>query len=158
MNRNPSLLHCALLFAALSLLPLAGCKRESTAPKPAVAASPAPQAPAPVAATDAETFAGTFTGTLPCGNCDSIDETLSLRPDGSFELHDVYAGGKGDVTLDGHWGLDAGGKSLHLDPDSATEAQRVLAITSHAQLDPMGHDGKPDPSGSYTLRRTPDKR
>lgn len=38
------------------------------------------------------TFAGVYSGELPCSNCDAIEATLWLRPDGTFFLRQTFKG------------------------------------------------------------------
>ncbi len=91
---------------------------------------------------DRASFAGTFTGTLPCADCPGIDETLQLDADGRFELTDVYRA-RPDSThvVHGTWSLQAERAQLRLDPDNQRDVDRVFAIDQEGTLAPLGMDG-----------------
>jgi copper homeostasis protein (lipoprotein) len=167
--------HKPLVASALLCLALVGCKREETpavAP-PEVVAQPAT---APVASATAsrsatpdlagagvepnaagfssKAFAGTFHGTLPCADCPGIDETLELKPDGSFRLTDVYRDRPaGTHEVAGSWTSEADDSRIRLDPNSKGEDDRTFSIVSNDELAAVGSDGKPLPGPAQRLTR-----
>lgn len=164
-----------LIASALACLALLGCKREAPAPDAAPEAA-VPQAAAPVASAttsqaatpdlagagvepnaagfSSKAFAGTFHGALPCADCPGIDETLELKPDGSFRLTDVYRD-RPAATRDvaGSWTSEENDSRIRLDPNSKGEEDRVFTIVSNDQLDAVGSDGKPLPGPAQRLTR-----
>jgi copper homeostasis protein (lipoprotein) len=166
-----------LLASALAAISLGGCKREApvaTAPEtttPAVTASTTIAAPATVARVaepdlagagvqpnaagfSSKAFAGTFSGSLPCADCPGIDETLELKPDGSFTLTDVYRDKpSGTHSIAGSWNSEDKDTRVRLDPNSKGEADRVFAIAGKDALEALGSDGKPLPGPAQRLTR-----
>ena len=166
-----------LLASALAAITLAGCKREApvapapetTAPAATVSATvAAPSTVAPVAEPDlagagvqpnaagfnSKDFAGTFSGALPCADCPGIDETLELKPDGSFTLTDVYRDKpSGTHSIAGSWNSEEQDTRVRLDPNSKGEADRVFTIAGKDALEVVGIDGKPLPGPAQRLTR-----
>ncbi len=158
-----------LIASALVCLALLGCKREAPTPTAPEAAAPADSATTSRAAMpdlagagvepnaagfSSKAFAGTFHGTLPCADCPGIDETLELKPDGSFRLTDVYRdrpAGTHDVA--GSWTSEENDSRIRLDPNSKGEDDRVFTIVSNDELDAVGSDGKPLPGPAQRLTR-----
>lgn len=163
-----------LLVAMLVAMSVAvvACKRETPAAPEAVApetaapaavAAPVPQADMAragvqpnAAGFSSKAFAGVFIGTLPCADCPGIEETLELKPDGSFALLDVYKERpQGARTVAGSWTTEDNDKRIRLDPNTKAEQDRLYAITSDDEITPLGADGKPARSGlDYSLRRS----
>src|SRR4051812_13928935 len=158
-----------LLASALAVIAVAGCKREApVTPEPA-AVTPAAAAPATTAAPatiapaaqpdlagagvqpnaagfSSKAFAGTFSGSLPCADCPGIDETLELKPDGSFTLTDVYRDRpSANRSVAGSWNSEEHDTRVRLDPNSKGEADRVFTIAGTDTLEAVGGDGKPLP-------------
>ena len=166
-----------LLASALAAITLAGCNREapvSPAPEPAtpaVSASATMAAPATIgrvaepdlagagvqpnaAGFSSKDFAGTFSGSLPCADCPGIDETLELKPDGSFTLTDVYRDRpSGTHSIAGSWNAEEKDTRVRLDPNSKGEADRLFAIAGKDALEAIGADGKPLPGPAQRLTR-----
>lgn len=163
-----------LIASALVSMALLGCKRETPTPVSPEAAAPEGAAPAASATTTragtpdlagagvepnaagfgSKAFAGTFHGALPCADCPGIDETLELKPDGSFRLTDVYRD-RPDATHDtaGSWTSEENDSRIRLDPNSKGEVDRVFTIVSNDELDAVGSDGKPLPGPAQRLTR-----
>ena len=152
MNRK--LLLPALLFTAI-----AACKPQAPV-EPAVtadtASAEATAAPAPVAAEsapsasaadvpfDVKGFAGTFSGTLSCADCPGIDSRITLAADGTYRLQEARQGQPDTgIDSDGTWTAEENGSRIRLDPNSKSEMDRLYAVTSKDQLDPLDADGKP---------------
>jgi copper homeostasis protein (lipoprotein) len=166
-----------LLASALAAITLAGCKREvpvAPAPEaatPAVTASATIAAPATVsrvaepdlagagvqpnaAGFSSKAFAGTFSGTLPCADCPGIDETLELKPDGSFTLTYVYRDRpSGTHSIAGSWNSEENDTRVRLDPNTKSDADRVFTIAGKDALEAVGGDGKPLPGPTQRLTR-----
>jgi copper homeostasis protein (lipoprotein) len=147
-----------LLAVMASTLVIAACKPQAPAEPatPAAAAAPVATAePAPVAAEsarastaadvpfDVKGFAGTFRGTLPCADCPGIDTTISLKPDGTYALHEVYQGKPGSFDGDGTWTAEENGQRVRLDPNSKSEQDRVFAVKSSDEIESLDTEGKP---------------
>jgi len=94
-----------------------------------------------------------FTGTLPCADCEGIDYHLDLFPDRSFFLRQEYRG-KPDGRFDdiGSWGLSSDGQVLVL--YGGREAKLRFELKGPDELRLMGLDGQPIVSEHhYSLRR-----
>ena len=167
-----------LLLAMTSVLAVAACKPQApaepeapAAPAPAEtaaapAAAPAEQAPvalesAPASSAadvpfDTKGFAGVFSGTLPCADCSGIDTTITLNRDGTYTVHESYQGKPGNgFNGDGNWTAEENGKRVRLDPNSKGEADRLFAIASQDELDPLDATGKAiDSKAPHALKRT----
>lgn len=161
-----------LLIASIALVCIAvvACKREApAAPEAAAPVTPASAAvPAPetdmahagvqpnAAGFSSKAFAGIFKGTLPCANCPGIDETLELKPDGSFALTDVDRDRpQGTHTIAGSWSAEDKDQRIRLDPNTKAEQDRVYAIASDDQITVLGSDGKPASGPAQSLHRSP---
>lgn len=143
-----------LLAAVLSTLAIAACKPQAPA-EPATDATPAvvPAEPAPVAveSTPAKTaedvpfdtkgFAGTFSGTLPCADCPGIDTKITLKPDGTYTLHETYQGKKDSFDGDGTWTAEENGQRIRLDPNSKSENDRLYAVKSNDEIEVLDTEG-----------------
>jgi copper homeostasis protein (lipoprotein) len=164
---NPKLLIGLLVAMSVAV----ACKRDAPAAPEAIApqaAAPAAvSAPAPevdmaragvqpnAAGFSSKAFAGVFKGDLPCADCPGIEETLELKPDGSFALLDVYKERpQGARTFAGSWTIEVNDTRLRLDPNTKAEQDRLYAITSDDVIMPLGLDGNPATGGlEYNLRR-----
>jgi len=148
---------------ALTALTLFGCKKEPAA-ETATPVAPAAQAPAAdpalvAAATpsdfDLRSFAGTFSGTLPCADCPGIDTTIVLVGDGSYTLDETYKDKPdGNHKGDGNWTAEDSGTRLRLDPNSKSDEDRLFEIVGKNQIRMLGKDGAPvDSKLNYSLTR-----
>lgn len=146
-----------LLAVMASTLAIAACKPQAPAEPATPAADTAPAAaePVPVAAEsaratsaadvpfDVKGFAGTFSGTLPCADCPGIDTTVTLKPDGTYAVHEVYQGKPGSFDGDGTWTAEENGKRVRLDPISKSEQDRVFVVKSNDEIESLDAEGKP---------------
>jgi copper homeostasis protein (lipoprotein) len=152
-----------LIGSILASLTLVGCQRDVPAVAATDAAAPAPETNlAPAAAQDSAVdfkgsgFAGTYTGMLPCADCPGIDETLVLKPDGSFTLTDAYRDRPtGTRTVAGSWTSEDGDARIRLDPTGKDEAVRFLAIGPDGALDLLDRDGHAPTGPRQQLTRSP---
>ncbi|KQY52088.1 copper resistance protein NlpE [Lysobacter sp. Root494] len=144
-----------LLAVMASTLAIAACKPQAPA-EPAAEAAPAatvePGAPvavesAPSVATaapfDVKGFAGTFSGTLPCADCPGIDTTISLKPDGTYTVHEAYQGKPDSFDGDGTWTAEENGQRVRLDPNSKSEQDRLFVVKSNDEIESLDLEGKP---------------
>jgi copper homeostasis protein (lipoprotein) len=163
-----SMNHRLLLIALASTFAIAACKPHAPAEPaaPAADATPAPAEPAPVAVEsapanaaadvpfDVKGFAGTFAGTLPCADCSGIDTSISLKPDGSYTVHETYQGKQGGFDGDGTWTAEENGKRIRLDPNSKSEQDRLFAVKSKDEIETLDMEGKPITSSApHALKR-----
>jgi copper homeostasis protein (lipoprotein) len=158
-----------LLAVMASTLVIAACKPQAPAEPAAPAADTAPAAsaePAPVATEstpassaadvpfDVKGFAGTFSGTLPCADCPGIDTTISLKPDGTYTVHEAYQGKPDSFDGDGTWTAEENGKRVRLDPNSKSEQDRLFAVKSSDEIESLDIEGKPiDTQIPHALKR-----
>ncbi|MDB6164599.1 MAG: hypothetical protein JWL98_2031 [Xanthomonadaceae bacterium] len=154
------------LVASALAIGLLGCKRDDSTPTATTAATPAETPALPdlagagvqpnAAGFSSKAFAGTFHGTLPCADCPGIDETLELKPDGSFKLTDAYRDRPaGTQVVAGSWTSEERDTHLRLDPNSKGEQDRLFAIGSGNTLTVLGNDGQPAGGPTQILHRTP---
>lgn len=61
-------------------------------------------------------WAGTYAGTIPCADCDGIEQTLEIKADGTYKETSKYQGvGKGETfNEEGKYEWDAAGNKLTL--------------------------------------------
>lgn len=120
--------------ANLVLTRVAGAK----APEPPAQEPPAPPLP-PLPFTN---LPATFTGTLPCADCDGIRYHLNLFPDDSFFLRMTYAGKAGASADDiGSWALSSDRRVLVL--KGRGEESQFFAVRSPGVLRKLDRDGRP---------------
>ncbi len=135
----------------LTALTLSGCKKE--APPEAAAAADAAAQPAapdpaleaaanPVLDFDMRTFAGTFSGTLPCADCAGTDTRITLTGDGTYTIDESYQGkATAPARGDGNWTAEDNGVRLRLDPNSKSDADRLFEIVGKDEIRLMDKDG-----------------
>ncbi|MGM0564562.1 MAG: copper resistance protein NlpE [Pseudomonadota bacterium] len=107
---------------------------------------------------DSARFAGVYRGVLPCASCPGIETTLTLMPEGRFELEEAYQEEDSEPFLmTGQWRpledaeID---NTLILEPDDQNEAERYFLLDDEGatQLD---SDGQPiDSDLDYRLSKT----
>jgi copper homeostasis protein (lipoprotein) len=153
---------------ALTVLTLSGCKQgpepstETAAPavatpEPAPTVDPALAAAATPSDFDMRSFAGSFSGTLPCADCPGTDTRIELAGDGNYLLEETYQGKQGgNVKGDGTWTAEEGGTRLRLDPNNKSADDRLFEIVNDNEIRLLGKDGKAIASQSdYRLKRIP---
>lgn len=155
-----------LLVAVLSAIAIAACKPQAPtepAETPAApvaaetATAPEPVQPEPVQEVpfDTKGFAGAFSGTLPCADCPGLNTQISLNRDGTYTVHEVYQGKAGSFDTGGTWTAEENGKRLRLDPDSKAEQDRLFAVVSNDQIEPLDGEGKAlQTQAPHSLKRT----
>ena len=95
-----------------------------------------------------------FTGTLPCADCEGIDTRLDLFPDGAFYLHRVYRGHASDAFDEiGSWRFDAPTGVLAL--SDAGDGPMRFSLVGEDELRLLDRQGRRIESElDYSLRRT----
>lgn len=71
-------------------------------------------------------WAGTYKGTVPCGDCEGIATALTLTQDGTYILHEEYLGtGSKPFTEKGPFSWDAAGSVIALGDDTPPRSYKV---------------------------------
>ena len=112
-----------ILSAALALVACGGNAPKKTA----AAGTQATTAAAPDMHT-AETsldYLGTYEGTLPAADCPGIRTTLTLNPDGTYELHMKYIDRDTELDEWGRFTIEANQLTLYPDEGEPTDSYRV---------------------------------
>lgn len=146
--KEPCLRIPRVVVLSSSVLLLAGCAQGlgtssgTPGPDPAVGASPA-----------TITLPASFTGTLPCADCEGIAYRLDLFPDWSFFLRTVYLGrDPGQVDDVGSFDWSSDGEVLVA--QGGREAPLRFAVVSADELRLLDLAGRPIESGlNYSFRR-----
>jgi copper homeostasis protein (lipoprotein) len=128
--RTPSM-GCTLLFT-LTLTLAAGC---------ASSGLPEPQAPAAAVRMVPPV---TYTGRLPCADCPGIQLTVTLFPDSTFRLRQVYQDRPEVFHNLGRWSVEENGSRLVL--RGGTVAPRFSQIVGADSLRMLDHFGRPTQS------------
>lgn len=131
------------ILCIVFLLNLSGCSTHHTS----VENNPSSPLPVP----------STFTGRLPCTDCDHIDVTLNLFGNGFYQLRRTRAKGEAleSNTQAGQWQYNSGDKQIILDGEEGAVGRLTLAEKNTLRIDDTkGVQGSV--SGSYALTRTPD--
>jgi copper homeostasis protein (lipoprotein) len=143
----------------LLLLSCLGCAESPYEAAHGPAASPAAHREDSVASALAPiALPATFRGVLPCADCEGIEHTLTLRPDGSYWQSLRYLGvasDSGDTSLEiGRWSIDSTPERLELRGES--EAAELWRRQGEGALRKLDHEGNPIKSSlSYTIHRLP---
>lgn len=133
-----------LLFACLTL---AACNGEKAGNKDE--SGPA--------AFNANALAGTFTGKLPCMDCEAIATSLLLKSDGTYQLDEKFVGRETNSELrsSGRWNTNTPHNQIILDPSSQDWADRPFQVVSSDEIVQLDGNGVPyTTDGSYSLTRS----
>lgn len=128
MRRVPALVpRLAALAAALSLLVTVPAVAQET----------------PVTGAHGLSLPATFTGTLPCADCEGIDHHLDVFPDQTYQMRRVWRGRPEPLSRDeiGHWHADPGREAIVL--TGAAEAPQFWQVTGNGGLRAMDLEGNP---------------
>ncbi len=108
---------------------------------------------APTKEPPAETFAGTYQGTMPCEGCASDAATLTLSADGNYSIQRPGA----NPGSNGSWISEEGGNRIRLDPVRKADGSQLWAVSSRNTLQRLDDDGTPLARDvkPETLRRMP---
>ncbi len=104
----------------------------------------------------------TYSGTLPCADCEGIvtELTLQKQPDNHFTLKETYQGknqtfpSEGTYTIVHGTPVDPGATVIHLNPDKDRNLQRYYQQVNDNELLLLDADQKTIQSGrNYTLKK-----
>lgn len=142
-------MRIAAIVLASSILPLSGCAHGPGASSPAAGAGDAAAGPPAGIALPAS-----FTGMLPCADCEGIDYRLDLFADRSFYLRMTYRG-RAPGEFDDIGSFDWSSDRRALVAQGGREAPLRLAVVSAEELRLLDLSGQPiESSLDYSLRRT----
>ncbi|MFN3874705.1 MAG: copper resistance protein NlpE N-terminal domain-containing protein [Flavobacteriales bacterium] len=144
MNR-PSMIAAALVFALLG-----AC---GTPQAPAPDPLPANPAPADNSRTSLD-WAGTYSGTMPCADCEGIATRLTLNDDGTYLLQTQYLG-KGDELFVHEGRFDWKGDGNHIMLQGIEDGPSIYQVGEN-HLRQRDMEGKPitgDLADNYVLRK-----
>src|SRR5690606_35967731 len=96
---------------------------------------------------------GTYTGTLPCADCEGIETTLVLNEDLSFERKSVYKGNKSETFNDkGKFSWDESGNVITLEIADENPKYKVKE-GSVVLLDQTGEENTGELADHYILKK-----
>ena len=145
------------LFIAIMLLMLGACDSPPPAAQETNAngESSAPVADAAHNSRNALDWPGTYTGILPCADCEGIETTITLRGDGTFEREQRYLGKPGaPVTDSGQFAWNEAGSIVTLAPDGETLQMYQVGENQLFHLDRAGNRISGDLAPLYILRQS----
>jgi heat shock protein HslJ len=120
-----------------------------------------PSAPAPRSLSrgdDSRTsldWSGTYTGVVPCADCEGIETTITLRADHAYTITTKYLG-KDDPgsTLDGTFAWNEAGSEIALRELSNAPSRYLVGENALIQLDLSGERITGELASRYILRKT----
>lgn len=104
----------------------------------------------------------TYSGTLPCADCEGIvtELTLQRRPDLHFNLKETYQGKNQTLRSDGDYKIvhgtasDPGATVIQLNPEKDKNLQRYIQQVDENELKLLDSDQKTIQNGkNYTLKK-----
>lgn len=96
---------------------------------------------------------GTYQGILPCADCEGIETTLTLNPDGSYTLEQVYKGKEGNqFKSDGKFTWNQAGNTVTLVDEEAPN-QYFVGENMLMKLDMNGEKATGDLASFYNLSK-----
>jgi hypothetical protein len=99
----------------------------------------------------------TYSGVVPCADCESIEVIINLFDDNSFEKRSLYSGrkstgpGSNEIVENGTWMMH--GDTLHLVEVSAGPNRYIRTDSSIIQLDMDGNKISGALADKYVLKR-----
>ena len=99
----------------------------------------------------------TYSGVIPCADCESIEVIINLFDDNSFEKRSLYIGrkstgpGSNEVTVNGTWMMHV--DTLHLSDIAAGPSRYIRTDSSIIQLDMEGKKITGGLADKYVLKR-----
>ncbi|MGF1683276.1 copper resistance protein NlpE [Photobacterium minamisatsumaniensis] len=97
---------------------------------------------------------GTYTGVLPCADCEGIKTELVLQLDGTFTLVEVYLGKeKGTFEQEGTFNWNAAGNTVSLVGGKDEAVQYFVAENKLFRLDQNGERVTGDLASHYVLKK-----
>jgi len=99
-------------------------------------------------------WSGTYTGTIPCADCEGIETTVTLRADGTFASERIYLG-KSDkpVRSTGTFTRDSTGRVVRLESGSDSAQQYLVGEDRLFHLDGNGNRISGNISEHYILKK-----
>lgn len=97
---------------------------------------------------------GTYTGLLPCADCEGIQTTLSLDDDKTYTLEQVYVGKDGEkLKEEGTFSWDKSGTIVTLEGISNSPNQYFVGENTLVMLNKDGEQVQGDLAAMYELKK-----
>lgn len=140
-------------FLAFSLFLLVGCG-ERTEQQGLPVAPTSPAFDAAHTSSNALDWDGTYTGTVPCADCEGIATSLTLDRSGKYTLRTQYLGKSAEVfTNEGNFVWEADGNRIQLEGVKDGASRFHVGEDQLFQLDGNGERITGDLAESYILRK-----
>lgn len=99
-------------------------------------------------------YAGSYTGTLPCADCEGIETTIVITYEGEYKLQTLYKG-KGDKIFEksGTYSWNDAGNTITLDGIELAPNQYFVGENVLIQLDMEGNRIAGELGERYVLRK-----
>ena len=134
------------LIISILVLLMSGC---------AVSAGDPPVADAAHNSRNALDWPGTYTGTVPCADCEGIETTIVLRDDGTYERELLYLGKSSAPKRDsGEFSWNDAGSIVTLLSDDGKKQMYQVGENQLFHLDRAGNRITGDLAGQYVLRQS----
>ncbi|GAA4303325.1 copper resistance protein NlpE N-terminal domain-containing protein [Compostibacter hankyongensis] len=98
-----------------------------------------------------------YSGVLPCADCDGVETTVNLYPDATYEVHILYYGraskgpGSNEFSEKGSW--TRSGDTIVLKGLKNAPGKYLLSDSSLIQLDQAGRKVEGPLAGKYVLKQ-----
>ncbi|MGR5063631.1 copper resistance protein NlpE [Photobacterium sp. DNB22_13_2] len=97
---------------------------------------------------------GTYTGILPCADCEGIKTELVVKKDGTFILTEVYLGKEGSAfEYEGSFNWNTAGNTIALPGAGDDAVQYFVGENQLFRLDKEGNRVEGDLASHYVLRK-----
>ncbi|SDK28130.1 Uncharacterized lipoprotein NlpE involved in copper resistance [Ferrimonas sediminum] len=142
------------LISLVLLALLVGCQSpQGNGPRHAEAAVVADTAHT---ARNALDWPGTYTGTLPCADCDGVETELTLNPDGSYHLKQNFLGRRSKGShYSGRFQWNPAGNRVTLFREGAAPAHYFVAENRILRLDNQAKRIEGPSADQYVLQKRP---
>jgi uncharacterized lipoprotein NlpE involved in copper resistance len=145
------------VIALFAIFLVAACSTPSDQPE--AASNTADSAPAIADSAhnsrNALDWPGTYSGTLPCADCEGIKTTVKLNADGTFERELVYLGETGEpVRQAGSFSWNDAGSIVTLAPGDGTTQKYQVGENQLFHLDQAGNRIGGELADRYVLRQS----
>jgi heat shock protein HslJ len=138
---------------AMSLALLVGCSEQAGPQEPAQGSTP-PAFDAAHTSSNALDWDGTYTGTVPCADCEGIATSLTLDRSGKYILRTQYLGKSAEVFTDeGNFVWEADGNRIQLEGVKDGASRFHVGEDQVFQLDGNGERITGDLAENYILRK-----
>jgi uncharacterized lipoprotein NlpE involved in copper resistance len=145
------------IFLAVMLFQLAACGADTTESTESYPTKPDgdPVVDAAHNSRNALDWPGTYTGILPCADCEGIRTTVTLRDDGTFERERLYLGKSNAPMNDsGQFSWNDAGSIVTLTASDSTTQMYQVGENQLFHLDSAGNRISGDLAARYVLRQT----